>query len=348
MKIAVLTTSRADYGLLEKLIDRIHIDPECELCLIVSGSHVSPEFGYTIKQINYPIAERTDVLLSSDTNEAVCKAIGIGNISFPGLLRRQNPDKIILLGDRFEVFSFAIAAHCLRIPIAHISGGEDTQGSLDNAFRHSISHMAKYHFVYAEPYKNRLIGMGIDKKRIWNFGHIGLEGIEKHKYENERKGFLILWHPETTKKNQKGQIDFLLASLVDVKEDLYFCLSKGDNGSRFINDAIFDFGGDFKRVTIDDYEREEFLHVLARVKAIIGNSSAGIYEAPILGTPAINIGDRQKGRLMSSLIINCKLEDFPFTLHHFDKIMSQTKSLRLPYKGGEVSKKILKVLKEVA
>jgi UDP-hydrolysing UDP-N-acetyl-D-glucosamine 2-epimerase len=334
VKLAVLTTSRADYGLLEKLIDRIFLDPDCELCLIVSGSHVSPEFGYTIRQITHPIAEKTEVLLSSDSPEAVCKAIGIGNISFPGILKRQFPDKVVLLGDRFETFAFATAAHCLRIPIAHISGGEDTQGSLDNSFRHSISHMASYHFVYAEPYKNRLIGMGINSKRIWNFGHIGLEGIEQYKCEDERKGFLVLWHPETTepKKIQRGQIDYLLASLADIKEDLIFCLSKGDNGSRHINDAIMGFQGDLKRVTIEDYDREEFLQILARVKAIIGNSSAGIYEAPIL---------------MSSLIINCKLEDFPFTLHHFEKIKSKVKRLRLPYKGGEVSKKILKVLKEV-
>ena len=240
MKIAVLTTSRADYGILEPLIKRIYLDKDCELCLIVSGSHCSAEFGMTGKRIKYPVAEKVEMLLGADTNSAINKAIGLGCISFSDALSRQKPDILVVLGDRFEMFAGAIAAFNLQIPIAHISGGEVTEGATDNEFRNCITKLSYLHFVYNDEYRKRVIQMGEDPERVINSGCLTTEGIAKYKYFCIRKGVLVIYHPETMtdKIMQSGSVDILLAFLNSIDEQITFCMSHGDSGSRWINNEI--------------------------------------------------------------------------------------------------------------
>ena len=348
MKIAVLTTSRADYGLLETLIGRICDDLDVKLCLMVSGSHVCPEFGLTLKDIKYPISERIEILLSSDTPTAVSKAIGLGCISFAEALERRKPDWLILLGDRFETFAMAVVAHVMRIPIAHISGGEVTSGAADDGFRHSITKLAYLHFTYADEYRQRVIRLGEHPDRVFNVGCLSLEGIEKHLFNGRRKGYFVSIHPETLQDRiwQRGFIDVLLAHLSHKLEPLYFCLSNGDEGSRIINRKIVDFVGmDNEQRKLLKLNRDDFLDLLARVKCIIGNSSAGIYEAPPLGTPTINIGNRQDGRIRSDSIIDCRASSEGLR-EAFTKLTMRQYSFAEKFKGGPVSERILNVIKK--
>ena len=347
MKIAVLTTSRADYGLLEKLIGRIYDDLDVKLCLFVSGSHVCPEFGLTLKEIKFPISERIEILLSSDTPTAVSKAIGLGCISFAEALERRKPDWIILLGDRFETFAMATVAHVMRVPIAHLHGGEVTRGAIDDAFRHSITKMSYLHFVCAEEYRGRVIQLGEHPERVHNVGGLSLEGIDKHIFTGKRKGYLVSLHPETLQDDMPRFIDMFLEHLSHQGEPLYFCLSHGDDGSRFLNRKIVNFvGKDNKNRKIHSFDRDSFLDLLGRVKCIIGNSSAGIYEAPPLGTPTINTGNRQDGRLRASSIIDCAASGDALShalgeLDYIDGIAVTT-----IIKGGPVSERILNVIKK--
>ena len=342
MKVAVLTTSRADYGLLEKLIGRIDKDHDTELCLIVSGSHVCPEFGMTIDKIKFPIHEEIPIILSSDTSTAVSKAIGLGCISFSDALERQKPDWVVLLGDRFETFAMAVAAHTLRVPIAHIHGGEVTAGAIDDGFRHSITKMAYLHFTCAEGYRKRVIQLGEHPERVFDVGSLGLEDIEKYKYTGKRRGYLVSIHPETLRgEKQYDFVDDLLTCLAD-KRPLYFTKSHGDNGSRIINRKIVDFvGADNENRKLFNLNRHDFLRLLARVRCIIGNSSAGILEAPSLGTPTIDIGNRQDGRLKAKSVINCPSTEylrltFAFVPYLIGKPV---------FSGGPVSGKILMAIK---
>jgi len=349
LKIAVLTTSRADYGLLERLIERIYDDLDAKLCLMVSGSHVCPEFGLTLKEIKFPISERIEILLSSDTPTAVSKAIGLGCISFCDALERRKPDWIILLGDRFETFAMAIAAHVMRIPVAHISGGEVTRAAADDGFRHSISKMAYLHFTYADEYRKRVIQLGEHPERVFNVGCLSLEGIDQHIFTGKRRGYLISIHPETLQHRiwRHGFMAILLAHLAHKKEPMYFCKSNGDEGSRVINGKIDDFvAEDTKYRKLVNLKRGNYLDLLARVKCIIGNSSSGIYEAPPLGTPTINVGNRQDGRLKASSIIDCAASSDGLRAA-FSKLNTIAElPITTMFGGGPVSERILNVIKK--
>ena len=347
MKIAVLTTSRADYGLLERLIERIYDDLDVELCLMVSGSHVCPEFGLTLKEIKFPISERIEILLSSDTPTAVSKAIGLGCISFSGALERHKPDWIILLGDRFETFAMAAVAHVMRVPIAHIHGGEVTKGAIDDAFRHSITKMSYLHFVCADEYRERVIRLGEHPERVYNVGSLGMEGIEKYIFTGKRLGYLISLHPETLQDDMARFIDTFLTHISNRGEPLYFCLSHGDDGSRFLNRKIVDFvGEDNINRKLCSLNRDSFLDLLGRVKCIIGNSSAGICEAPPLKTPTINIGNRQAGRLRASSIIDCAAtgDGLRRAMSELDYISGDCGYAII--RGGPVSERILNIIKK--
>ncbi|MHA2039636.1 MAG: UDP-N-acetylglucosamine 2-epimerase [Promethearchaeota archaeon] len=351
LKLTVLTTSQADYGLLEKLINRIHNDSECELCLIVSGSHLSPEFGSTVKYIKAPISARVEVLISSDTNTAVSKSIGLGCLSFTDVFENEKPDWLIVLGDRFETLSAVVSAYCLNIPICHISGGEITQGSLDDAFRHCITKLSYLHFVYTEEYRKRVVQLGEHPDRVFNVGCISLEGVGKYWSSEKEDYYLVSWHPETNQPEwkQKADISTLLSFLVHLKEPIYFCHSKGDSGSREINRLFKKFCKKYPKNKVLDLDRNDFLEYLGKAQVLIGNSSAGIYEAPVLGTPVINVGTRQAGRIKANSIIDS--ECTPLQLKaSFGTIFSEwheenMKNIEVPYRGGEVSRRILDIIK---
>ena len=346
MKIALLTTSRADWGLLERLATLISEDRDCELLLIVGGVHLSMEHGLTINQINLPHSARVECLLSDDSKEAMAKSIGLGCISGTDVLRNLKPDWLVVLGDRFEVFSVVVSAYSLGIPVAHISGGEVTSGSLDDGWRHCITKLSSLHFVYAEDYRKRVIQLGEHPDTVFNVGHIALEGIERFKHEAENPYYVVMWHPETIRSAEEQAIDLgvLFAFLGTLDEQLVFFTSQGDPNSRQINKEIKRFCQKPGRTWTENLDREEFLTLLGGAKALIGNSSAGIYEAPVMGVPTINIGRRQNGRLKATSVIDCNMK--------FDELRNSIKAIEcpqeqhhIPYAGKLVSEKILMQLK---
>jgi len=349
-KLALVTTSQADWGLLEKLARLIYDDSDCELQLIVTGSHLSPEFGLTIKNINMPISAEIECLVSSDTKRAVGKAFGLACISAADVFDRIKPDWLIVLGDRFEAFAVVTVAHAMNIPIAHISGGETTSGSIDDGWRHSTTKLSYLHFVYCDIYRNRVISLGEDPDRVFNFGHIGLEGIEKFYSDKKDDYYVVIWHPETIKKVvwSNANIHVLMNFINRIDSKIYFCISRGDSGSRKINEIIKEFAR--KNSDIDvfvDLPRETFLYFLARARAIIGNSSCGIYEAPCLKVPTINIGKRQDGRVRASTVFDCKMK-MPELIRTFERIKNSNFNkcvTQIPFKSGS-ARKILDQIKK--
>ena len=298
-RIGIFTSARSDYGYLQPLIAKVHAHPFLDLSLFVSGTHYSSDYGHTLSDIQYPITHTSEIVLSHDTASATTKSMGLALIQYSEQIRQQPLDVMILLGDRFETLAMAIACYNSYIPIAHISGGETTEGSLDDGYRWAISQFAAIHFVYTDQYGVNVV------KRTWNDNvhNIGLLPLETIPYiprPDSPRGYVCIVHPP-------GQywIQELLWALPKA-EPVIFIQPNTDAGSRSIWDAIVRYCPNFDNVRLAlNMDRDKFLNTLGNTRALIGNSSAGIYEAPWLGTPTINIGDRQKGRLQAKSIINC-------------------------------------------
>jgi GDP/UDP-N,N'-diacetylbacillosamine 2-epimerase (hydrolysing) len=323
-KICIFTGTRAEYGLLKPLIDELIPEESVHLQLIITGMHLSPEFGYTFDEIDtYGIDEfeKVEILLSSDSPVGVSKAMGLGMISFAETLQRFRPDLLIGLGDRFELLSVVAAATVLSIPVAHLHGGELTEGAIDESFRHAITKMSHFHFASTEVYKNRIMQMGENPEYVFNVGAIGLDNLKtmdllsKEKLEKEI-GFkitentaLVTFHPVTTEPNS-AQLQFseLLKALSEIDDfRVIFTKPNADASGR----AIIKLIDDYVRVNPDhaisffSMGHLKYLSVLKYVSYVIGNSSSGIIEAPSLKTLTVNIGDRQKGRVKAESIIDC-------------------------------------------
>lgn len=368
-KICVITGTRAEYGLLKPVMEKIKFDKNLELQIIVTGMHLSPEFGMTYKEIekdNLIINEKIEILLSSDTDIGISKSIGLAVISFSETYERLKPDMIVVLGDRYEILAATIAAYVSKIPIAHISGGDITEGAYDDAFRHSITKMSYLHFPGTENSKRRIIQLGENPKRVFNFGELGVENIKKIEllskeelsqkldFNFQKKYFLVVMHSTTLEKvSPEVQISNLINSLDFFRDyNIIFIKGNSDSNGRIINQII------------DTYERAnkdrvksfislsivEYLSILKNSEILLGNSSSGIVEAPALGKLNINIGDRQKGRERANTTIDCDnskesiIQNLNKVLNgDFNKILSQIKS---PYGIGETSENIVKIIKE--
>jgi len=336
MKICIVTGSRADYGLLEPLIRKIYHDDFFNFRLVATGSHLSPEFGMTVDNIMFPY-DKIECILSSDTPVGISKSMGLGLISFGEYYESIKPDMVLLLGDRHEILMAACAAHVARIPIGHIHGGEVTSGAYDDAFRHSITKMSQLHFVATEPYAKRVIQLGENPETVYNVGALGCEGLEKRKeFPNNHRTIIIL-HPETVGSHIKK------SELLDILDDLCFDFIDISGG---YDAEYFDYRGHFP-----GSHRQLFLDSLKEVDFIIGNSSSGIIEAPALGVPTINIGDRQKGRLMADSIIQAKptiasIENAIWKLYSKDFQALLKTDYYQPYKGENVSGKIIQIIKD--
>jgi len=345
-KICIFTGTRAEYGLLEPLIDELRTDKTLKLQLIISGMHLSPEFGLTYKEINLDRiseVEKVEILLSSDTPIGVSKAMGLGMISYAEALDRLKPNLLIGLGDRFELFALASAASVQKIPIAHIHGGEVTFGAYDDAFRHSITKMSHLHFVSTEIYRKRIIQLGEDPKTVFNVGALGLDNIRKMKLlskmelENslsitlDKPYFVITFHPVTL-DNQTSQSQFreLLRALDEFKSyKIIFTKSNADNGGRVINKLIDDYvaKNSDRSSAYFSLGQLRYLSVLKYAEMMIGNSSSGIIEMPFFRKPTVNIGDRQKGRIFPRSVIQCEPSKESI-------IEAVTKGLGKKFKGG--------------
>jgi UDP-N-acetylglucosamine 2-epimerase (non-hydrolysing)/GDP/UDP-N,N'-diacetylbacillosamine 2-epimerase (hydrolysing) len=322
-KVCVVTGTRADYGLLYWLLNEIKQDDDLKLQLVVTGMHLSPEFGLTYKSIEedgFKINDKIETLMSSDSEIAISKAVGLGCISFSESLKKLNPDMIVLLGDRFEILSSAISAMILKIPVVHLHGGETTQGLIDESIRHSITKIATYHFPATESYKKRIIQMGEKPDRVFNYGMAGLDNLYKldllsvKELENElnfkfdKKTAIVTYHPVTLESNTaEAQINSLLKAIDKTDIKVIFTKSNADTDGRIINKKIEKFvnKNPDKYIFIDNLGQLRYLSVLKYANLMIGNSSSGLTEAPSFKLPVVNIGDRQKGRVKAKNVIDC-------------------------------------------
>ena len=365
-KICVVTGSRADYGLLRSVMQGIKNDPNLIIQVIATGMHLSPTFGLTYKEIEsdgFFIDEKVEVITETDTPEEISQSIAKGITGCAKAFNRLEPDLILLLGDRYEIFSAAIAAHVALIPIAHIHGGELTGGALDEAFRHSISKMSSLHFVAAEEYKKRLIQLGENPKNIYLAGGLGVDSIKKHKLLNKHelenklnikfldKSLLITFHPVTLDiESSEFQFKELLKALSNFKDTtLIFTMPNADTGGRKLINMVEEFVIENKNAkAFTSLGQLLYFSCILNMDGVVGNSSSGVIEVPSFKKATVNIGDRQLGRLQAESIINCKplKKDI---LNAIEKLYSSSFQTLLdrvtnPYSGTGVNEKIIEVL----
>ena len=368
-KICVVTGTRAEYGLLYWLMKEIEEDKDLELQLIVTGMHLSPEFGLTYKEIekDFKIDKKIEMLLSSDTSIGISKSMGLAQISFAEAYEELQPDMLVVLGDRYEIFSAVSAAMIARIPIAHLHGGETTEGAFDESIRHSITKMSHLHFTATDTYRNRVIQLGEHPRRVFNVGGMGIENIKRLKlfskeefeksinFQLNQKNIIVTFHPVTlesaTAKEQFQSLLDAIDTLIDTH--IIFTKANSDTDGRVINSMIDDYvskNGD-TAVGFTSLGQLRYLSALQYVDAMVGNSSSGLAEAPSFKIGTINIGDRQKGRIMADSVINCK-SDRESILKAFEKLYSKVFQEELktsinPYGDGCASLKIIEELKKV-
>lgn len=368
-KILVVTGGRAEYGILKPLLEEIKFSKKLRLNLVVTGTHLSNEFGYTISEIKkdkFSISDKIEIILSSDSTISIAKSMGLLMISFSETLARLKPDIVILLGDRFETFAAGSACLVSRIPICHIQGGELTKAAIDDSFRHSLTKMSYFHFVYTEEYKKRVIQLGESKKNVFNYGALNVDSIKKTKLmslsqtydffniKKKTKILLVTFHSSTLEKNTSSKQFKTILNFLKKLDDFHIIFTKtnADTDGRVINKMIDKFVKKNKNSSsYTSLGQIKYLSLLKYSYALIGNSSSGIIETPHFKKPTLNIGERQKGRLISENVINCRPN--LFDLHKaFKKINSKLfkkkiKSMRDPFDKGNTSKLIIKKLEKI-
>ena len=366
--IAVVTGTRAEYGLLKNVCEKIKKSDELELRLIVTGSHLSKLYGNTAQEITndgFEISENIDILKFQSTPLGTCKTIGYATDKFAESFDKNRPDLLLVLGDRYEIFAAGTAAAVLGIPVAHISGGDVTLGAADEFFRHSLTKMSAIHFPSCDEYKNRVIAMGEEPQRVFNVGGLGDENVRNLKlrtkqelekvinFSLDKPYFLVTYHPETA-----GDLDISsdIKNLFNAIEHfanykIIFTLANADAGGTFINEMINDFtSAHDNTIAFASMGLLNYLSAMRDCAGVIGNSSSGIAEAPTFGVPTVNIGARQKGRVRCASIIDCdtSLEEIEKAMQkavskEFISVCKQTKS---PYDGGDTSGEITRILTE--
>ena len=324
-KICIVTGSRAEYGLLYWLMKEIEDTKDLELQIIATGMHLSPEFGLTYQQIQsdgFTINQKVEILLSSDSEVGISKSMGLAMIGFADAMDQLNPDLMVVLGDRFEIFSAASAATVSKIPIAHLHGGETTEGAFDEAFRHSITKMSHLHFTSTEEYRQRVIQLGEHPDRVFNVGAVGIDNIKKLQlldreafeksigFKLGQKNLLITFHPVTLETaTAEQQFGNLLAALDKFENThLIFTKANADTNGRIINSMIDDFVAERKTTTVafTQLGQLRYLSSMQYMDGVLGNSSSGLIEVPSFKIGTINIGDRQKGRVKARSVIDCE------------------------------------------
>lgn len=366
-KICVVTGTRAEYGLLYWLMKEIQSDVSLELQVVVTGMHLSPEFGLTYKEIEkeFSINKKIEMLLSSDTPIGISKSMGLAMISFAEAYAELNSDIVVVLGDRYEIFSAVSAAMIARIPIAHIHGGETTEGAFDEAIRHSITKMSHLHFVATEEYRQRVIQLGEGPERVFNFGAPGLDCVyklsllSKDEFEKSigfklgKKNLLVTFHPVTLEKSTaQDQFQQLLDALDSLQDThIIFTKANADTDGRIINVMIDSYvsANLNKSIAFTSLGQLRYLSALQYVDAVIGNSSSGLIEAPSFKIGTINIGDRQKGRIKADSVIGCTPERDEIICAirqlYSSSFQDSLHEVANPYGVGGASKKIADTLR---
>ena len=370
-KICVVTGTRAEYGLLYWLMKEIKDDPDLELQLVATGMHLSPEFGLTYRKIEedgFTIDEKVEMLLSSDTPVGIAKSIGLGVIGFADAVARLKPDILVVLGDRYEIFAAAQAAMTARIPIAHLHGGETTVGVIDEAMRHAITKMAHFHFTAAEPYRQRVIQLGEIPDRVLNYGAPGLDNLKKTNLLNRddfekaidfqlgKLSFLVTYHPVTlSAEGPEKPFEELLGAIDHFPEaKIIFTKANADTSGRIINQKIDDYAerNPLRVKVFTSMGHLLYLSAIKNMDIVVGNSSSGLIEAPVLKKATVNIGERQSGRLRADSVIDCEEEEQAIVSAIIKGLSPGFKSILenvvSPYGQGDASLKIKEYLKKVS
>ena len=368
-RIGIMTGTRAEYGLLKSLMQEINKDNDLELYLIVSGMHLSPEFGMTYQEIEedgFEINAKVEMLLSSDSPVGISKSIGLGIIGFADEFQRADLDMLILLGDRYEALSAAICAMVMRIPIAHLHGGELTEGAIDEGIRHSITKMSYLHFTSTEQYRNRVIQLGENPERVFYVGALGVENIKKINlmtkeelersihFEIDENTVIVTYHPVTLENNTVEEQFLNLLEVLDrnPKIRMIFTKANADTNGRIVNELIDKYAAQNseRACAFMSLGQKRYLSALKYCRIVIGNSSSGIIEAPSFGKPIINIGDRQKGRICADSVINCG-----YTQQEIQRAMetalteefeNKARNCRNPYEKENTAANIISVIKD--
>lgn len=369
-KICVVTGTRAEYGLLRWVMQGIQDDPDLTLQIIVTGMHLSPEFGLTYREIEkdgFSIDRKVEMLTSSDTPVGIAKSMGLGMIGFADALSELSPDLIVVLGDRFEIFSAVAAALVARIPVAHLHGGETTEGAFDESIRHAITKMSHIHFVAAEEYRRRVIQLGERPEHIFLVGGLGIDSIKRLKlldraeletslgFRLGRRNLLITFHPVTLESATAAhQMEELLAALAQLQEtELIFTLPNADTDSRALIRLLEQFAAQHANAHVfASIGQLRYLSCMAHIDGVVGNSSSGLIEAPSFKKGTINIGDRQRGRLQAQSVINSLSDRQSISTAlrqlYSDDFQSHLSRVRNPYGDGGASERILQTLKTIA
>ena len=368
-KICVITGTRAEFGLLRPLIELIDKDEDLQLQLIATGMHLSPEFGYTLNEITdvgFVVDKKVECLLSSDTSVGVSKTIALAVSGCADALESLQPDLVVVLGDRTEILGAVIAAAMANIPIAHLHGGETTEGAYDEGIRHSITKFSHLHFTSTEAYRKRVIQLGEHPDTVFNVGAIGLDAIKKLKllnreeFENsigfklKKRNILITYHPVTLEKEAPIEtFENILTALNELTDTtLIFTHANSDKNGRIINKLIIEYvdAHKDKAVAFKSLGQLRYLSALQFVDFVIGNSSSGILEVPAFHIPTINIGDRQRGRICNESVINSNnsLEDIKKSITFaLDKTFrKKIQQQELLYGNGTTAEKIIQIIKE--
>lgn len=366
-KICVVTGTRAEFGLLRWLMQEINASDALTLQVIATGMHLSPEFGLTyreIEQAGFNIDAKVEMLVSADTASAVTKSMGLGLIGYADAYACLSPDLIVLLGDRFEIFAAAAAAMIAGIPIAHLHGGETTEGAFDEAIRHSITKMSHLHFVAAQDYRNRVIQLGEQPERVFLVGGLGIDAIKRTTlmtrealeqsldFRFGQRNLLITFHPVTLESQSSAQqMSELLTALATLPDThLIFTMPNADTGGRELTAMVDAFVASHPNArAYSSLGQLRYLSCMHFVDGVVGNSSSGLAEAPSMGIGTIDIGDRQRGRLRASSVIHCKptcdeITQAISTLYSPEFKASLTQVVN-PYGTGGASQRITEVLK---
>lgn len=367
-KICVVTGSRAEYGLLSGLMRAIQQDEELQLQIIATNMHLSPEFGLTYKEIEqdgFKIDKKVQMLLSSDTSNATTKSVGLATIGFADAYEDLKPDLLVVLGDRFEILAAVTAALFFKIPVAHLHGGEITEGAYDDCIRHAITKMSHLHFTSTEAYRQRVIQLGEQPNRVFCVGAIGVENIkhiplsskkdleESLNFSLGKKSLLVTYHPVTLENHTAAsQCQNLLDALDEFPEyKVIFTLPNSDTDGRILIQMIHEYVSRHSErcMSIPSLGLKRYLSALRYVDAVVGNSSSGIIEVPSFKIPTLNIGNRQNGRIAANSVVHCGTEKQEI-IKGLEKVLSNeqrntAKRVSNPYEKENTIKKILDTIK---
>lgn len=364
INVCVVTGSRAEYGLLRPLLFRLWINKDIVLKLVVTGSHLSERLGNTQQEIiddGFDISARIKLPLENDSKKGMVLATSIAMASFGEYFEKNRPDILIILGDRYEILAAAIAAHFMGIPIAHISGGDVTEGAIDDSIRHCLTKMSNLHFPGCQDSANRIVQMGEDPEKVFNVGELGIENCLQLKLMTRRelannlrflgvmKNYCVVtFHPVTREDNTALKQVYELIKAMDAQKNMYYIitLANADSGGRVINEL---WQNEMKSrdnwLLIPSLGVRRYLSAVKYAQAVVGNSSSGIFEAPAMGTPTINIGDRQKGRMIAKSVVCCEPElekiKMAFNTVLTAEFLNDIKNQNSPFGDGNTSVRIL-------